>query len=52
MKKYMLIGVVLVVIMAVVVYLMIFQKEVDDVVENGPIQSEIISKIDQIPLSE
>ena len=48
----MLIGLVLVVIMTVVVYLMIFQKEVDDVAENGPIQSEIISKIDQIPLFE
>lgn len=50
MKKFMLLGLVLVVIIAVVVYSMIFQKEVDDVAENGPIQSQIISKIDQIPL--
>jgi len=52
MKKFMLLGLVLVVIIAVVVYSMIFQKEVDDVAENGPIQSQIISKIDQIPLFE
>ena len=33
-------------------YIVFFTKEVDDVAENGPIQSQIISKIDQIPLFE
>ncbi len=52
MKKYLIIGAVLVVIVVVVAYFMFFTKEVDDIAENGPIKSEIIPKIDQIPLFE
>ncbi len=52
MKKYLIIGTVLVVLIAVLGYFIFLGKEVDDIAENGPIQSEIISKIDQIPLFE
>ena len=45
-------GTVLVVLIAVVGYFIFFTKEVDDIAENGPIQSEIIPKMDQIPLFE
>ena len=52
MKKYLIIGTVLVVLIAVAGYFIFFTKEVDDIAENGPIQSEIIPKMDQIPLFE
>ena len=52
MKKYLIMGTVLVVLIAVVGYFIFFTKEVDDMAENGPIQSEIIPKMDQIPLFE
>jgi uncharacterized protein YjiK len=52
MKKHLIIGTVLVVLIAVLGYFILFTKEVDDIAENGPIQSEIIPKMDQIPLFE
>jgi len=52
MKKYLIIGTILVVIIVALGYFIFLGKEVDDIAENGPIQSEIISKMDQIPLFE
>ena len=52
MKKYLIIGLVLVLLIIVIGYFIITQKEVDDVAENGPIQSEIIPILDQISLFE
>ena len=54
MKKYLIAGtvLVLVVLIAVLGYFIFFGKEVDDIAENGPIKSEFISKMDQIPLFE
>ena len=50
MKKYLIIGTILVVIIVALGYFIFLGKEVDDIAENGPIQSEIIPKMDQIPL--
>ncbi|MGA9271835.1 MAG: SdiA-regulated domain-containing protein [Lutimonas sp.] len=52
MKKYLITGIILIFLMIILGYIVFFTKEVDDVAENGPIQSQIISKIDQIPLFE
>lgn len=52
MKKYLITGIILIFLMIIFGYIVFFTKEVDDVAENGPIQSQIISKIDQIPLFE
>lgn len=52
MKKYLITGIILIFLMIISGYIFFFTKEVDDVAENGPIQSQIISKIDQIPLFE
>jgi hypothetical protein len=52
MKKYLIIGTILIVSILIVGYFVITQKEVDDVAENGPIQSEIIPILDQVPLFE
>jgi len=52
MKKYLIIGIVLLVSILIIGYFIITQKEVDDIAENGPIQSEIIPILEQIPLFE
>jgi len=52
MKKYLIIGLVLAVIVVALGYFVFFGKEVDDVAENGPIHSKIILKLDKIPLFE
>jgi uncharacterized protein YjiK len=52
MKKYLIVGTALVVLISVLGYFFFFSKEVDDIAENGPIRSKIIPKMDQIPLFE
>jgi uncharacterized protein YjiK len=50
MKKYLIVGTALVILISVLGYFLFFSKELDDIAENGPIRSQIISKMDQIPL--
>ena len=52
MKKFLIIGTVLCVLLVIIVYFVFFTKEVDDIAENGPIQSENIPILDQTPLFE
>jgi len=50
MKKYLIFGTALVILISFLGYFFFFSKELDDIAENGPIRSKIISKMDQIPL--
>ena len=52
MKKTPIIGVTLVVLVGLVSYFLLFGEEVDDNSQNGPIQVEPISVLEQIPLFE
>ena len=52
MKKNFIFLLLLLAISVIVVYSFFFAKEVDDVAENGPIQSEIVSVTNTVPLFE
>jgi len=52
MKKIFIVELLLIAISVIVGCIIFFAKEVDDVAENGPIQSEIVSVINTVPLFE